>query len=217
MKNKILCPSMMCADFTRIQEEMRLLEEAQIDIYHCDVMDGNFVENMALAINDIQCIRKLTQKEIDVHLMIENPSKKVDWFIEAGADIIYIHPESERYVSKTLRYIQSMGRKAGIAINPDTSFEAIYELLKFCDLILIMTVSPGFSGQAFEENTLDKICKIVKLKESFGYKVIIDGACSSEVIKNLSYLGVDGFILGTSALFGKNRSYREIIRELRDL
>ncbi len=217
MQNKILCPSMMCIDFTEILKEMELLEIAQPDIYHCDVMDGSFVENMALGINDIKAIRRLTKKEIDVHLMMENPSKKVDWFIDAGADIIYIHPEAERYVSKTLRYIQSKGKQAGIAINPDTSLDSVSEMLEFCDMVLVMTVDPGFAGQKFVDTVVEKIKKIVELKKLYAFKIIVDGACSKQVIKKLSQLGVDGFVLGTSALFGKDKSYKDLVQELRGL
>lgn len=217
MGAKILCPSMMCVDFTNIKKEVNSLEDSQIDIYHCDIMDGSFVENMALGINDVKAIRKLTDREIDVHLMMDNPSQKVDWFIDAGADIIYIHPESERYVSKTLRYIQSRGKKAGIAINPDTSIETVSEMLKICDMVLVMTVEPGFAGQKFVETIIEKIKKIVLLKHQYDFKVIVDGACSNRVISRLSKLGVDGFVLGTSALFGKNKEYKCLVRELRNL
>ncbi len=214
--NKILCPSMMCCDFADLKREMQELEKANVDIYHCDIMDGIFVENMALAISDIKAIRKLTNKEIDAHLMIENPLHKVDWFIDAGVDIVYIHPESERYTSKTLKHIKKRGKKAGIVINPDTSISQVEEMLKICDMVLVMTVDPGFVGQGFVETTLEKIKKIVEGKKYNNYKIIIDGACSPYIISQLSRLGVDGFVLGTSALFGKEESYKSLIDNLRE-
>lgn len=215
--NKLLCPSMMCANYSELKKEIENLDDAGIDIYHCDVMDGSFVPNMTMGIMDIQTIRKYTHKMIDCHLMIDNPSNKVDWFIDAGADLIYIHPESEKYVVKTLAHIKSRGKQAGIAINPDTSIESISEMLNLCDYIMVMTVNPGFAGQKFIEFTKKKIEKLVDLKRQFDFKIMIDGACSPAVIKELSSMGCDGFVLGTSALFGKDIGYKKVIRELRDL
>ena len=120
---KLLCPSMMCADYGRLAEEIKALDEAGVDIFHCDIMDSTFVPNITMGLMDLKTIRKYTKKPVDVHLMIENPGEKVDWFLDAGADIVYIHPESERYVVKTLAHIKSRGAAAGIAINPDTKVE----------------------------------------------------------------------------------------------
>ena len=110
MGDLLLCPSTMCIDFHHLDDEIKALDEAGVDIFHNDVMDGSFVPNMTLGINDIKAIRRSTNKPMDVHLMIENPSGKVDWFIDAGADIVYIHPESERYVVKTLAHIKERGK-----------------------------------------------------------------------------------------------------------
>lgn len=214
---KLLCPSMMCADFDSLKIEVENLDESGIDIFHCDVMDGTFVPNFTMGINDIKTIRKNTNKLVDCHLMVENPSSKIDLFIDAGVDLLYIHPESERYVSKTLNYIKSKGKLAGLAINPDTSIESINEILPYCDYILVMTVNPGFAGQNFIESTLSKIEKLIDLRSKFSYKIMIDGACSPQVIKKLSRLGCDGFILGTSALFGKEKSYKHIVKELQKI
>jgi ribulose-phosphate 3-epimerase len=147
--------------------------------------------------------------------MIENPANKVDWFIKAGANIIYIHPESERYVVKTLAHIKEMGAYAGIAVNPDTSVSSISEILNLCDYVMVMTVNPGFAGQAFIDFTKKKIKQLVELKEEYGFKIMIDGHCTPQVIEDLSNLGADGFILGSSALFRKSKTYKEIISELR--
>ncbi|MGV3011231.1 ribulose-phosphate 3-epimerase [Streptococcus thoraltensis] len=214
---KILAPSMMCANFGNLEKEIELLEQANIDMYHCDIMDGHFVPNITMGINDVRTIRKYTSKLIDCHLMIDNPSEKVDWFIEAGADIIYIHPESERYIIKTLSHIKDRGKLAGLAINPDTSLETIQETLELVDYVLVMTVNPGFAGQQFIDFTRKKIAKLIDFKKEFGNKVMIDGACSPAIIEELSSLGADGFILGTSALFGKEKSYATLIEELRRL
>lgn len=211
----LLCPSMMCADYGNLEAEVKKLDDAGVDIFHCDIMDGSFVPNMTMGIMDVKAIRKYTSKLIDCHLMIENPCNKVDLFINAGADLIYIHPESERYVIKTLAYIKEKGKLAGLVINPDTSLETIYEMLNLVDYVMVMTVSPGFAGQKFLEFTKEKIKKLVTMKSEFQYKIMIDGACSPEVIEELTNIGCDGFILGTSALFGKKESYKEIIKSLR--
>lgn len=214
---KILCPSMMCADFGRLGDEVRALDEAGTDIFHCDVMDGAFVPNMTMGLVDIRTIRKYTDKKIDAHLMIEEPGEKVDWFIDAGADIIYIHPESERYVVKTLAHIKERGKAAGIAVNPDTSVASIAEILNLCDYVMVMTVNPGFAGQKFIQFTKRKIQDLARIKEQYGFQLMIDGSCSPAVIQEMSQHGVDGFVLGTSALFGKGRAYAEILPELRRL
>lgn len=182
---KLLCPSMMCADFSNLSKEIVELDEANIDIFHCDIMDGNYVQNITMGLNDVRTVRKCTETLVDCHLMIENPGEKVDWFIEAGADIIYIHPETEKFVIKTLNHIRSKGKKAGLAVNPDLSLGSIQELYPYCDYILVMTVNPGFSGQTFIESTIDKIYTLVQLKKQYQFKLLIDGACIPEVIKNI--------------------------------
>jgi len=214
---KLLCPSMMCANYESLKDEICALDQAGVDIFHCDVMDGTFVPNITMGIMDIKTIRRNTSKMIDCHLMIENPSDKIDWFIDAGADLIYIHPESEKYVIRTLAAIKDKGVKAGIVINPDTSIATIKEMINLCDYVMVMTVNPGFAGQKFIDFTKEKIKELVFLKEKYNYKLMIDGACSPEVIKELSDIGCDGFVLGTSALFNQQQSYTELITELRGL
>lgn len=215
MREKLLCPSLMCADFGRLAEEVKTLDEAGTDIFHCDIMDGTFVPNVTMGIMDVKAIRKATSKPIDCHLMIENPAGKVDWFIDAGADIVYIHPESERYVAKTLAHIRERGAAAGLAINPDTSIPTVEEMLPFCDYVMAMTVNPGFAGQKFIPSVRDKVARLAALKEKYGFRLMIDGACSPEVIRDLYSIGADGFVLGTSALFGKGKPYKELLDALR--
>lgn len=211
----LLCPSLMCADYGNLRATVEDLDAAGIDIFHCDVMDGGFVPNFAMGLEDIKAVRAATNKLVDVHLMVENPASKVELFASAGADIIYIHPESERYVVKTLAAIKSLDKSAGIAVNPDTSISEIEEMLNLCDYVMVMTVNPGFAGQSFIEFTNDKVRRLAALKERFGFKLMIDGACSPERVRDLSAIGADGFILGTSALFGKDAGYEECLRRLR--
>ncbi len=212
---RLLCPSMMCANYGHLASEVRALDDAGADIFHCDIMDGTFVPNFTMGVMDVKTIRRYTDKLIDCHLMIENPASKVDWFIDAGADIIYIHPESERYVVKTLAHIKDRGAYAGIAVNPDTSVASISEILNLCDYVLVMTVNPGFAGQKFIDFTRRKVEQLIALKKQYGFKVMIDGHCSPEVIEDLSALGADGFVLGSSALFKKGRTYKELIAALK--
>lgn len=212
---KLLCPSMMCANYDCLRSEVTTLNDAGADIFHCDVMDGEFVSNMSMGLQDIQCVRRNTNKMVDCHLMIENPGSKIQLFIDAGVDLIYIHPEAERYVVKTLAEIKKNGIQAGLAINPDTSVETIEEMLNLVDYVMVMTVNPGFAGQKYIEFVTNKIKKLVKMKDKYQYKIIIDGACSPQRIQELSGLGCDGFILGTSALFGKEKDYKMAIEELR--
>ncbi len=206
---------MMCANFGHLASEVRQLDNAGADIFHCDIMDGSFVPNFTMGVMDVRTIRKYTDKMIDCHLMIENPGTKVDWFIDAGANIIYIHPESERYVVKTLAHIKERGAYAGIAVNPDTSISTIEEILNLCDYVLVMTVNPGFAGQGFIDFTRKKVIRLAQMKQEYGFRVMIDGHCSPEVIEDLSGVGADGFILGTSAIFGKGKSYKELIGHLK--
>lgn len=215
---KLLCPSMMCADFSSLKDEIENLENVGIDIFHLDVMDGSFVPNFGMGLQDIEYICKTAKKPCDVHLMIENPSKYVNKFADLGAKIIYIHPEIDMHACRTLQMIKDAGVKAGIAINPGTSFETVKDLLYLCDYIMLMSVNPGFSGQKYLDFVTPKFKKFVDEAENYGgYDVMIDGACSPEKIEMLSKIGVKGFILGTSALFGKEKSYQDIIKELRGL
>ena len=215
MSRRILCPSMMCANFGHLASEVRQLDEAGADIFHCDIMDGTFVPNFTMGVMDVKTVRKYTDKPVDCHLMIENPGTKVDWFIDAGADIIYIHPESERYVVKTLAHIKERGKYAGIAVNPDTSISTIEEILNLCDYVLVMTVNPGFAGQGFIDFTRKKVIRLAEMKEQYGFQVMIDGHCSPGVIEDLSAVGADGFVLGTSAVFGKKKPYKDLMESLR--
>lgn len=215
MNTKILCPSMMCGDFYNLKEDIINLEKANIDIFHIDIMDGSFVPNFGMGIQDFEIIRSTTTKKVDVHLMIQNPANYVRKFCEMGADIIYIHPEADIQPARTLDIIKSLGKQSGIAINPGTSLEFVYELLPLVDYVLLMTVNPGFAGQKYLEYVTEKIKRFVLLSDIFDYKVMVDGAISFGKVKSLSKIGVHGFILGTSALFGKEKSYDEIVSELR--
>lgn len=214
--NRIICPSMMCANYDSLKEEVVKLDLAGTDIFHIDIMDGSFVPNFGMGTQDVECVRKNTKKLIDAHLMIENPGNYVELFADLGADIIYIHPEADKHPARALGKIKGKNKFAGIAINPGTSMETIEELLPLVDYVMVMTVNPGFAGQKYLDFVNNKIKKLVDLKSEFEFKIMVDGAISPQKIDELSELGVDGFILGTSALFGKEEDYETIIKRLKN-
>lgn len=216
MLKKILCPSMMCADFTKLTSEVNSLENSGIDIFHMDIMDGSFVSNMALGTQDFKAIRSLTSKKMDAHLMVQNPKNFINLFANLGADIIYIHPEADQIPTGTLKQIADLGISPGIAINPGTSFSSIEPLLSMVNYVLIMTVNPGFSGQTYIDFVDAKLKELIKSKNKYGYKLIVDGAVSPTKVQILSNLGIDGFVLGTSALFDKQDTYGNIIKQLQN-
>lgn len=216
-ENIYLCPSLMCAKFDNLENEVKRLQDSGVDIFHIDIMDGNFVPNFGMGVQDIVSIRKNTNKLIDVHLMINNPIKHIELFKNLGVNIIYIHPEAGGLTASTLLHIKESGLIPGLAINPETSVEVIKPLLNLVDNLLVMTVNPGFSGQRYLEFVDEKIEQLVHLKGKYNFKIFVDGAISFERYNNLRQMGVEGFILGTSVLFNKRETYREIIQKLRNV
>ncbi|HAA9305024.1 ribulose-phosphate 3-epimerase [Listeria monocytogenes] len=215
MSKKLICPSMMCADFSGLEREVEELDKAGSDVFHVDIMDGAFVPSFGMGLQDFEEIRQKTQKLVDVHLMIMNPGDYVEMFADKGADIIYIHPEADLHPARTLDKIRNKGKKVGIAINPGTAIATIKELLPLVDNVMVMTVNPGFAGQKYLDYVDVKIAELVELKKDYTFEIMVDGAISPEKISKLSQLGVNGFVLGTSALFGKKESYAEIIKKLK--
>lgn len=212
---KLLCPSMMCADSGNLAQEVRQLEEAGADLLHLDIMDGSFVPNFAMGLSEMQWIAQNTALPVDAHLMIENPGRYIELFRGMGVQILYIHPESDVHSTRTLDCIQKAGIKPGIALNPGTSCSTVRPLLSLVDYVLVMTVNPGFAGQQYLPFVDEKVEELLLEKQRYSFRLILDGACSPDVISRMSTKGVDGFVLGTSALFGKNRPYRDIIQTLR--
>jgi len=218
MKN-IFTASMMCADYRNLEKEVKELENGGIDSFHIDIMDGRFVHNYAMSLNDMKCIRSLTDKPLDVHLMIEHPNNNVHLFTENlhKGDTIYIHPEAEYHPSATLQKIIDDGMIPGIAINPGTSIETIYEMLRIIKKVLIMAVNPGNAGQMYLPYVGEKVKRLIDLKEEMDFEVHWDGACGADKITEFAPIGVDGFVLGTTLLFGKNKPYGEILKNIREL
>ncbi len=211
-----LTASLMCADYGNLAKEVRELDEGGIDSFHIDIMDGRFVPNFAMSLNDMKYIAGATKKPLDVHLMIEHPNNNVQLFLNnlRQGDTVYIHPEAEYHPSTTLQKIIDAGMIPGIAINPGTSVETVYEMLRIVKKVLVMTVNPGNAGQMYMPYVGKKIKRLLTLKEEMQFKLYWDGACSGDKILKFAPIGVDGFVLGTTLLFGKGRSYGEIIKEI---
>ena len=214
-----LTASMMCADYGNLSHEVKDLEAGGIDSFHIDIMDGRFVPNFAMSLNDMKAIRRLTDKPLDVHLMVEHPVNTVDIFLQHlhKGDTVYIHPEAEYHPSTTLQKIIDAGMVPGIAINPGTSVETVYEMLRIVKKVLIMSVNPGNAGQMCLPYVGEKIVKLLRLKQEMGIKLYWDGACSADKIQTYAPMGIDGFVLGTTLLFGKGRPYHEILQDIRQL
>lgn len=209
--------SMMCANYANLENEVRSLEAGGIDSFHIDIMDGRFVPNFAMSLNDLDCIAALTEKPLDVHLMVEHPRNTIELFLKElrPGDTVYIHPEAEYHPSTTLQKVIDCECIPGIAINPGTSVETVHELLAIVKRVLVMTVNPGNAGQMFMPYVDKKIDKLLSLKDELGFELIWDGACSMDKLQTYGPKGIDGFVLGTSVLFGHNKSYEQILRELK--
>ena len=216
-----LMASMMCADYRNLEKVVRELDEGGIDSFHIDIMDGRYVPNYAMSLNDLVCIRSLTKKPLDVHLMVEHPNNTIELFINNlhKGDSIYIHPEAEYHPSTTLQKIINAGLIPGIAINPGTSVETIYEMLRIVDRVLVMSVNPGNAGQMFLPYVGKKIDHLLSLREEMNFDVYWDGACSRDKIESFAPKGVKGFVLGSTLLFGKKNRYpvKEIISSIRSM
>lgn len=204
MSDKLLLPSMMCADFGCLRDEVRALEAAGADGFHLDLMDGNYVPNYGMGLQDIEWICKNATVPCDVHMMAVDPGRYVTKFAEYGVKVVYVHPEADTHVARTLASIRELGVKAGIAINPGTSFAAVETILPLVDYVMAMTVNPGFAGQKWLDFVNPKLEQLVAASHegANNYEVIMDGNCSPERIAQASAMGVKGFVLGTAGLFG---------------
>lgn len=209
--------SMMCANFGNLENEVRELERAGIDSFHIDIMDGRYVPNFAMSLNDMRYIAGATDKPLDVHLMIEHPNNRIGLFLNnlREGDTVYIHPEAEYHPSTTLQAIIDAGMIPGIAINPGTSVETVLEMLRIVKKVLLMSVNPGNAGQMFLPYVGEKIEKLLSLKDEMDFEIYWDGACGMDKIETFAPKGIKGFVLGTTVLFGKGRPYADIIDDIR--
>ncbi|MBI2417269.1 MAG: ribulose-phosphate 3-epimerase [Ignavibacteriales bacterium] len=199
---KQLAPSILSADFLKLGEQIKLVESGGADIIHCDIMDGQFVPNITFGPMIVKAVNKITDLPLDVHLMIKNPDAIIKEFINAGADYITVHQEEVVHLHRTIQNIKSFGAKAGVAINPATPVDTLSCILDEIDLVLIMSVNPGFGGQSFISSTLQKVQKLAALREqhNYMYEIEIDGGMNEETIPLALHAGVDIFVAG-SAVF----------------
>ena len=203
-----IAPSLLSADFTRLAEEIATIE-AGADLLHLDIMDGHFVPNITIGPPVIKALRGVTRLPFDCHLMIEQPQRFIDRFLEAGADMISIHLESEPHLQRALQMIRDGGAKAGIAINPATPVEALSSAIEFCDYVLVMSVNPGFGGQKFIEPVVPKIRHIARMIRERGLSVLIevDGGIDATTAPAVVGAGATLLVAG-SAVFGQKDRIR---------
>jgi ribulose-phosphate 3-epimerase len=212
---KLIAPSILSADFSRLGEEIKAIEAGGADWVHVDVMDGHFVPNITIGPLVVKAIRGITDRTFDVHLMIENPDAYIEQFGEAGADIITVHVEAATHLHRTIQLIKSQGCNAGVSLNPATSLSTLDHILPDLDMVLLMTVNPGFGGQKFIDNALPKIEQLRTTIVDRGLEVAIevDGGVNPETIEKVSQAGANIFVAG-SAVFGTD-DYGETIADLR--
>ncbi len=213
----LIAPSILSADFGRLAEEIKLAEEAGADLIHIDVMDGLFVPNITVGPLIVEAVKKVSTLPLDVHLMIVNPEKYINDFIKAGADILTVHVEASVHLHRTIGNIKEKGAKAGVSLNPATTLHTIEEIVNDIDLLLIMSVNPGFGGQSFIPYCIEKIKKARNLIENRNKKVLIevDGGIKLDNSSTVVKAGADILIMG-SEFFGQ-KDYKEFMQKLRKI
>ena len=197
---RIISPSLLSADFTRLGEQIRLVEDAGATRLHLDVMDGHFVPNITFGPLIVEAVRRLATIHLDTHLMIEKPHRYLKQFVEAGSDTVIVHAEASEDLHRDLAAIRELGAAAGVAINPDTGFETLRPYLADFDYLLIMSVFPGFGGQAFIEGTLENMRQAVTAREDHGYLIAVDGGVNTGTIERVFATGIDIAVVGSSLL-----------------
>ena len=210
-----LAPSILSADFARLLEDVKKVEEAGCEYLHIDVMDGHFVPNITLGPNIVKSLRKDVNMVFDAHLMIENPDMYIKDFAEAGCDIIVVHQEACKHLHRTIQNIKSYNIKAGVALNPATPIEAIKHVLKDVDMVLIMTVNPGFGGQSFIDSMIDKIreLKAIVVEQNLNIDIQVDGGIKPSNVADVVNAGANVIVAG-SAIFNSS-DIKETVIEFR--
>jgi ribulose-phosphate 3-epimerase len=217
MAAPLIAPSILSADFAKLGEEVRAIDEAGADWIHIDVMDGHFVPNLTIGAGVVKALRPHTKKPFDVHLMIAPVDPFLDAFAEAGADIITVHPEAGPHLHRTVQRVKALGKKAGVSLNPATSAKALDYVLEEVDLVLVMSVNPGFGGQKFISSQLRKIEAIANrvAKESLDVIVEVDGGIDPETAPKAVAAGATALVAGTAAFRGGPSAYADNIKALR--
>src|SRR3989304_3083016 len=196
----VLAPSILSADFTNLSKQIRLVEMGGADWIHCDIMDGHFVPNITFGPLIVETVKRITKLPLDVHLMIENPDKYIEDFIKAGAHSVLVHFEEVVHLNSTISRIKELGAKAGVVINPSTPVKLIKDIVEYVDLVLIMSVNPGFGGQSFIKNSLRKNKETVKLRNEMNtdFLIEVDGGVDLKNTEDILNAGCDVFIIGSS-------------------
>jgi ribulose-phosphate 3-epimerase len=217
MPQPLIAPSILSADFARLGEEVRAIDEAGADWIHIDVMDGHFVPNLTIGPGVVKALRPHTQKPFDVHLMISPVDPFLDAFAEAGADIITVHPEAGPHLHRTVQRVKALGKKAGVSLNPATPAKALDYVLGDIDLVLVMSVNPGFGGQKFISGQLKKIEAVATriAKEGLDVRLEVDGGIDAGTARQAVAAGANVLVAGTAAFKGGPSAYAANIRALR--
>ena len=217
MAGPIIAPSILSADFARLGDEVRAIDEAGADWIHVDVMDGHFVPNLTIGPGVVKALRPHTAKPFDVHLMISPVDPFLDAFAEAGADIITVHPEAGPHLHRTIQRVKSLGKKVGVSLNPATPAKALDYVLEEVDLVLVMSVNPGFGGQKFISSQLRKIDAIANrvAKESLDVVVEVDGGIDPDTARQAVAAGATALVAGTAVFRGGPSAYADNIKALR--
>ncbi|MCM3110196.1 ribulose-phosphate 3-epimerase [Lederbergia lenta] len=210
-----IAPSILAADFSKLAEEVKEAEAAGADMIHIDVMDGHFVPNISMGPFIVEAVRKVTSLPLDVHLMIENPDRYIEQFIDAGADYITVHMEASPHIHRTVQEIRRLGAKPGVVINPGTPASSISSIIDYVDMVLVMTVNPGFGGQSFIPGVLPKIREIKQMiiGKELDIDIEVDGGINSETLKLCKDAGANIFVAG-SAIFSQT-DRQKAMNELR--
>ena len=204
----LLAPSILSADFLNLAQQVRLAEMGGADWIHCDVMDGHFVPNITIGPVIVEAARRVTKLPLDVHLMIKNPDRYLEDFVNAGADYVSVHVEEVVHLNRTVTHIKEIGAKAGVVLNPATPVSSVKDIAEYIDLLLLMTVNPGFGGQKFITNSIRRIKEAVKLRNDLNadFLIEIDGGVNVDTIKPALDAGVDVFVAGSAIFSADNIS-----------